>query len=41
VVTNSPQVPYQQVTDQAKLFETIEKVKSQLPAAPVKSARKK
>jgi len=44
VVTNSAQVPYTEVPEQAKLFETIEKVKSQLPAAPaktVKAAKKK
>lgn len=39
VVSDSPQVPYMEVPEQAKLFETIEKVKSQLPAAPVKTSK--
>jgi protein-disulfide isomerase len=40
VVSNSPQVPPQEVTDQNKLFETIEKVKAALGSAPaVKSAK--
>lgn len=34
VVTNSPQVPPTELTDTSKLFETIEKVKSQLASAP-------
>jgi len=38
VVTNSPKVPYEQVLEQAKLFETIEKVKNQLP--PEKAKKK-
>jgi len=39
VVSNSPQVPPEQVTDQNKLFETIEKVKAALgPAPTVKNA---
>lgn len=41
VVTNAAQLPYVEVPEQAKLFETIEKVKSQLPAAPTKTAKKK
>jgi protein-disulfide isomerase len=41
VVTNSPQLPFEQVTDSSKLFETIEKVKSALPPAPTRSAKKK
>ena len=44
VVTNSPQVPPVEVTEQSKLFETIERVKSQLPAqkaAPARAAKGK
>jgi protein-disulfide isomerase len=43
VVTNSKQTPFVEVTDQGKLFETIEQVKSALgPAsASVKSTKKK
>jgi protein-disulfide isomerase len=42
VVSISQQEPYEEVTDQGKLYETIEKVKAALPAAaPVKSAKKK
>jgi protein-disulfide isomerase len=39
VVTDSPKAPYEQVLDQAKLFETIEKVKSELPPTPAKSVK--
>jgi protein-disulfide isomerase len=40
VVSNSPQMPYVQVSDQAKLFETIDQVKAALGPAP-KAAKKK
>ncbi len=40
VVTNSPQTPFVQVTDQAKLFDTIEQVKASLGPAP-KTAKKR
>jgi protein-disulfide isomerase len=40
VVTNSKEIPYEEVTDQGKLFETIEQVKSKLGPAP-KVAKKK
>lgn len=39
VVTNSPQIPFEQVQDSAKLFEAIEKVRNQMPAVPVKAAK--
>jgi protein-disulfide isomerase len=41
VVSSSPQMPYTEVTDQSKLFSTIEQVKSALGSAPTttKSAR--
>jgi protein-disulfide isomerase len=40
VVSNSPQVPPQEVKDQSKLFETIEQVKTALgPAPAAKSAK--
>ena len=34
VVTDSPQEPFVEVTDQTKLFETIEQVKASLPPEP-------
>ena len=34
VVSTSPQMPYVEVPDQSKLFETIEKVKAALPPEP-------
>lgn len=40
VVTNSPQMPPVEVTEQSKLFETIERVKSQLPAQKATSEKK-
>jgi protein-disulfide isomerase len=40
VVTDSARVPFEQVADQGKLFETIEKVKGELPPEP-KTAKKK
>jgi protein-disulfide isomerase len=39
VVSNSPQVPFVEVTEQDKLFETIEQVKSAL--GPVKTSKKR
>ncbi len=41
VVSDSKQMPFVEVPENSKLFETIEKVKSALPAAPVKVAEKK
>jgi len=38
VVSDSPEIPFVEVTDQSKLFETIEQVRAKLP--PAKSARK-
>ena len=37
VVSSSPKMPYVEVTDQSKLFETIEQVKSALGPAPAAS----
>jgi len=41
VVSNSPQDPYEQVMDQGKLYETIEKVKAALPPEKAKTTKKK
>jgi protein-disulfide isomerase len=41
VVSNSKQTPFVEVTDQGKLFETIEQVKSSLGPAPAKARAKK
>ena len=41
VVTNSPQVPPTELKDQSELFQTIEKVRSQLPTAKGAPAAKK
>jgi protein-disulfide isomerase len=41
VVSVSPQEPYVEVTDQTKLFETIEQVKAALPPAPKTKAKAK
>jgi protein-disulfide isomerase len=41
VVTNSPQTPFVEVTDQGKLFETIEEVKSALGPASASAAKTK
>ncbi|MDR3764057.1 MAG: thioredoxin domain-containing protein [Acidobacteriota bacterium] len=40
VVTNSPQVPPVEITERAKLFETIEHVKAQLPAEKASAEKK-
>jgi len=40
VVSNSPQVPPEQISDQSKLFETIEKVKTALGPAPAAKSTK-
>jgi protein-disulfide isomerase len=41
VVTNSPQVPPAELKDQSELFQTIEKVKGEMPAAKGAPAAKK
>lgn len=41
VVSNSQQTPFVEVTDQAKLFDTIEQVKSALGPAPSSAAKTK
>ena len=40
VVTDSPQTPFVQVTEQEKLFDTIEQVKAALGPAPKKTKAK-
>jgi protein-disulfide isomerase len=41
VVTDSPKIPYVEVTEQSKLFDTIEQVKAQLGPAPGAKPKKK
>ena len=41
VVSDSTQEPFVEVTDQTKLFETIEQVKAALPPAPTAKAKSK
>jgi protein-disulfide isomerase len=41
VVSNSPQTPFVEVTDQSKLFETIEQVKSALGPTPSSASKSK
>jgi protein-disulfide isomerase len=41
VVTDSPQEPFVEVTDQTKLFDTIEQVKAALPPAPKTKSKAK
>jgi protein-disulfide isomerase len=41
VVTNSPRIPYVEVTEQSQLFNTIEQVKAQLGPAPASRTKHK
>ena len=41
VVSNSPQAPFVEVTDEGKLFETIEQVKAALGPDPAAKSKKK